>query len=136
LNVHRVSDVRQIGIHTAEPLLPDPTPFEIKIDIKKLKRYKSPGSDQILAELIQVGGEILCSKIHNLINSIWNKTDLPDQWNVSIIASIHKKGQKTDCSNYHGISLLLTSYKIVSYILLSRLSPYIDEIIGDHQCEF
>jgi hypothetical protein len=37
-----------------------------------LERYKSPGSDQIPAELIQAGGEILRSKIHKLINSIWN----------------------------------------------------------------
>jgi hypothetical protein len=39
-------------------------------------------------------------------------------------------------NNYRGISLLSTSYKILSNILLSRLSPYIDEITGDHQCEF
>jgi hypothetical protein len=49
---------------------------------------------------------------------------------------VHKKGDKTDSSNYHGISLLSISYKILSNILLSRLSPYIDEIIGDHQCGF
>jgi hypothetical protein len=36
----------------------------------------------------------------------------------------------------HIISLLLTSYKILSNILLSRLIPYADEIIGDHQCGF
>jgi hypothetical protein len=41
-----------------------------------------------------------------------------------------------NCSNHHGISLLSTSYKILSNILLSRLSPYIDEITGDHQCGF
>jgi hypothetical protein len=41
-----------------------------------------------------------------------------------------------NCSNYHGISLLSTSYKILSNILLSRLSPYIGEIIGDHLCGF
>jgi hypothetical protein len=40
------------------------------------------------------------------------------------------------CSNYRGISLLSYSYKILSNILLSRLNPYIDEIIGDHQCGF
>jgi hypothetical protein len=39
-------------------------------------------------------------------------------------------------NNYRGISLLSTSYKILSNILLSRLVPYIDEIIGDHQCGF
>jgi hypothetical protein len=46
--------------------------FAVEIAIEKLKRYKSPGSNQILAELIQAGGEILRSKIHKLINSIWN----------------------------------------------------------------
>jgi hypothetical protein len=43
---------------------------------------------------------------------------------------------KTDCNNCRRISLLSTSYKIVSNIFLSRLSPYVDEIIGDHQCGF
>jgi hypothetical protein len=47
-----------------------------------------------------------------------------------------KKGDKTACSHYRGISLLSTSYKILYNILLSRLSAYTDEIIGDHQCGF
>ena len=55
---------------------------------------------------------------------------------VSIIVPIHKKGDKTDCNNYRGISLLPTTYKILSNILLSRLIPYAEENIGDHQCGF
>jgi hypothetical protein len=47
-----------------------------------------------------------------------------------------KKGDKTDCSNYQGISLLSTTYKILSNILLSRLTPYAEEIIGEYQCGF
>jgi hypothetical protein len=61
---------------------------------------------------------------------------LPEQWKKSIIVPIYKKGDKTDCSNYRGISLLSTSYKILSNILLSRLTPNVDEIFGDHQCGF
>jgi hypothetical protein len=38
LNVHRVSDVRQIEIHTAEPLVPDRNPFEVEIAIEDLNR--------------------------------------------------------------------------------------------------
>jgi hypothetical protein len=102
----------------AEPLVPGPSRLEVEIVIAKLKKYKSPGSDEILAELIQAGGEILLSEIHKLINSVWNKKELPDQWKESIIAPIHKKGDKTDCNNYRGISLLSTSYKILSNILL------------------
>jgi hypothetical protein len=73
---YRASDVRQIEIHTAEPLVPDPSLLEVEIGTAKLKRYKSPGNDQILAEFIQTRGEILrCSKTQKLINSIWNKGD-------------------------------------------------------------
>jgi hypothetical protein len=78
----------------------------VEIAIAKLKKYKLPGSDQILIELIQAGGEILLSAIHKLINSVWNKEELPDQWNESIIVPIRKKDDKTDCNNYRGISLV------------------------------
>jgi hypothetical protein len=61
---------------------------------------------------------------------------LPQQWKESIIVSIYKKGDKTDCNNYRGISFLSTAYKILLNILLARLTPYINEIIGDHQCGF
>jgi hypothetical protein len=94
LNAHRVSDVRQIEIHRAEQLVPDPSPFEVEIAISKLKRCKSLSSDEIAAELIQAEVEILRSKIHKLIKSIWNKEDLPDQWKESIIVPFHKKGDK------------------------------------------
>jgi hypothetical protein len=70
LNVHGVHDVRQMDICKAEPLVPQPSPVEIEIAIGKLKRYKSPGTDQILAKLIRGGGEMLCSEIHKLIHSI------------------------------------------------------------------
>jgi hypothetical protein len=136
LNVRKVSDVRQIEVHMTELLVPGPSRLEVEIAIGKLKKYKLPGSDRILAELIQAGGEMLLSAIHKLINSIWNKEELPDQWKESIIVPIHEKGVKTDCNNYHGISLLSTSYTVLSNILLSRLSPYVDEIIGNHQCGF
>jgi hypothetical protein len=134
--VHNASLVRQIEVHTGEPLVPGPSHLEVEIVIAKLKKYKSPGSDQILAELIQAAGETLLSVIHKPINSIWIKEELPNQWKETIIVPIQKKGDKTDCNNYHGISLLSTSYKILRNILLSRLVPYIDEIIGDHQCGF
>jgi hypothetical protein len=68
-----------------------------------LEKYKRPRSDEIPAEFIQAGSEILLSAIHKFINSIWNKEELPDQWKESIIIPVHKKGDKTDCNNYHWI---------------------------------
>jgi hypothetical protein len=46
-------DDRQIQIQTAEPLVPDPGPSVVETAIAELKRYKSPGSDQIQAELFK-----------------------------------------------------------------------------------
>jgi hypothetical protein len=77
LNVHNASDVRQIEVHTAEQLVPGPSRLEVEIAIAKLKKYKSPGSDQIPSELIQAGGETLLSAIHKLIHFVSNKKDLP-----------------------------------------------------------
>jgi hypothetical protein len=68
------------------------------------------------------------------IESISNKEELPEEWKEAIIVPVHKKGDKTDYNNYHGITLLSTTYQILSNIILSPLSPYIDEIVGDHQC--
>jgi hypothetical protein len=49
--VHNVSDVRQIEVHTTEPLVPGPSRLEVEIATAKLKDI-SPESDQISAEQI------------------------------------------------------------------------------------
>jgi hypothetical protein len=108
----------------------------VEIHIGKLIQYKPSGTDKITTELIKAGSETLCSKIHKLFHSIWNKEELQQQWMESITVPIHKKGDKNDCNNYLGISLLSTAYKILSNILLSRLIPYVNEIIGDYECGF
>jgi hypothetical protein len=59
LNVHGVDDVRQTEMHAAEPLVHEPSCFEVGIAIEKLQRYKSPGIDQIPAELRQARGNKL-----------------------------------------------------------------------------
>jgi hypothetical protein len=66
LNVHGVHDVRRMDIHTAEPLVPEPSLVEVETAIGKLKSYKSPGTDHISAELIKAGGEILFIRYTNL----------------------------------------------------------------------
>jgi len=55
LNVHGVYDVWQTETHTAKPSVPKPSAFEFQMATEKLKRHKSPGTDQIPAEFITSG---------------------------------------------------------------------------------
>ena len=67
LNVYGAKDVRQAEIKTAEPLVPDPSAFAVELAIEKLKSHKSPGIDQIPAELIKTGVEQLAVRSINLL---------------------------------------------------------------------
>jgi hypothetical protein len=136
LDVHGVSNVRPTEIRKVGPQLPESSAIEVKMCIEKLKRHKSPGIDQIRTELNKAAGRTIRSDIHKLIISVWNKEEMPEEWKQSIIVPIYKKGDKTDCSNYTGISLFPTAYKLLPNILLSVLTLYAGEIIGDHQCGF
>jgi hypothetical protein len=77
-----------------------------------------PGSDQIPAEMIQVGVKTLLSAIHKLISSVWSKGELPDHWKEYIIVPIHKKWvTKLTIITIMEYNMLSTSYKILSNIL-------------------
>jgi len=54
----------------------------------------------------KVAGRTIRSEIHKLINSIWNKEELSEVWKESINVPIYTNGNKLDCSNYRGISLM------------------------------
>ena len=114
----------------------EPSAFEFQMAIEELKRHKSPGTVQIPTEPNKSGNRTNRSDIHKLINAIWNKEDLPEEWKELIIVPIYKNGGKTDCSNCRGISLMSTEYKILSNILLSRLTSFAETIIWDLRCGF
>jgi hypothetical protein len=86
--------------------------------------------------LIKAVGRTIYYEIYTCTYSVWNKEELPEEWKELMIVPTNNKGDKTDCSNYRGISLLSTTYKILSNILPSRLAPCAKEVIGDRQCGF
>jgi hypothetical protein len=90
--VHGVKDVGQAEIHTAEPLIPEPSASEFELAIDKLKCHKSPGIDQTPAELIKAVGKTIRLEIRKLITSVWKKEKLPEEWKESNVVPIHKKG--------------------------------------------
>jgi hypothetical protein len=69
-----------MGLSTTPPIL-----FEVEVDTDNFKKYKSPGSKQITAELIQVIGSSLISETYKLINYVNNMEELPQRWKVSTV---------------------------------------------------
>jgi len=90
--------------------VPEPSVFEFDMAIEKLKRYKL--INRIPAEFIRSGSRTIRSEIHKLIASSWNKEELPEEWKVSIIVPIYKRDDKTECSNYRGVSFCQLCIKV------------------------
>ena len=116
--------------------VPQPTTEEVRSAIQRLKNNKSAGSDGIPAELLKAAGTNFIGAFHQLLVKIWNAETMPNEWNQSIICPIHKKGDKKECKNYRGISLLNIAYKILASILSERLKTHVIKIVGSYQCGF
>jgi len=120
----------------AEPMISELTEEETYKAINNLKNWKSPGSDGIPGELIKYGGKEMHYFMFRLCQKIWKDEHLPTTWNQAVIIPLHKKGDKTKCENYRGISLLYSAYKVFAKILLNRLTPSVEENLGRYQCGF
>lgn len=114
----------------------EPTYDEFLKIITELKNNKSPGENGVTAEIWKEGGEKLHKKLFSLILQVWNENKTPSQWNTALICPILKKGDKTLCHNYRGISLLDVAYKILAKLIRNRLRIFDKENIGDYQGGF
>ena len=121
---------------TVEETNNTPTLEEVKEALNHLKCNKSPGEDGIPTELMQKGGEILSINMHELIQLVWKQETMPKEWSTSIIVSLHKKGDRTNCNNYRGLSMLNTAYKVLSRVIYKRLETSMNIICGEYQAGF
>jgi len=53
---------------------------------------------------------------------------LPQQWKESLLYQFVKRAIR--------LTVIITAYKTLSSILLARLTPYVNEVIGDRKCGF
>ena len=113
-----------------------PSYSEVCSIINKLKSNKAGGTDNIIPELIKQGGRTLKHRMYKLIIMIWEKEQLPNQWNEGIICPLYKKGNRLDCTNYRSITFVNVAYKIFWIILNHRLVDIVETELGDCQSGF
>lgn len=113
-----------------------PTYREFSEALSGMKTGKAPGPDNIPLELIQNGGLPLKTRLFSLILLIWETKNVPDDLKNATIVTIFKKGDRSDCGNYRGISLLSIAGKILAKILLKRLLKVSERILPESQGGF
>ena len=93
---------------------------------------KAAGPDAIAAEIYKYGGINLTKSLVKLFNNIWDSRAVPQEFKDATIVHIYKrKGDKSICDNHRGISLLCIAGKILTRILLNRLSLHLaDNVLG------
>jgi hypothetical protein len=103
-----------------------------------MARGKSPGSDGLPAEIFEHGGELLLLELTNLIRECWRQEKVPKQFkDANKIHLDKRKGDRSDCSNHRGISLLSVAGKIMAGLILDRLTAHLSEdILPETQCGF
>ena len=86
-----------------------PTTDEMAKAIAGLKDGKAPGGDGIPAEIWKHGGDNLLCRLHQLITNAWEGGSVPQPWKDASIVTVYKKGDRTHCGNYRGISVFFHS---------------------------
>jgi len=94
---------------------------EVRAAVSKLKTGKACGLDNILAEMLKLGGSKISMFLVTYFNNSFDKGIYPQDWAKAIIVPIHKKGNADSPDNYRGVSLLSIISKCYTSILNKRL---------------
>jgi len=112
---------------------------DVKLAIRGLKNKKSPGQDDIHPEILKIGGKLLLTVLFHIFMICWNRRCLSGDFRDTKIIWLYKnKGDRRDCNNYRGISLLCIAGKVFARLLLPRVRqiPSADRILPESQCGF
>ena len=109
---------------------------EIKDIIKTLPNNKSCGTDEIPAEFLKNIGAKGTELITKIINKIYNTGEIPNDFLQSMFVPLPKVPKARNCSDYRTISLISHTSKILLNVMKSRITPIIEEFLGESQMGF
>lgn len=101
--------------------------IEFENQIKKLKKRKAVGEDGVENEVWMYATQEMVNVYKQLVRKIWKEGGILEDWKVGIISPVYKKGNRKEVSNYRGITIMNTAYKIYAGILNDRLVKAIEQ---------
>lgn len=116
--------------------LEPPRKEEIEEAIKKLRNNKAAGPDGIPGDAIKGSIGSATHILHGLFQKIWETESFPYDWKEGHIVKLPKKGNRQECGNYRGITLLSVPGKVFNRIILERLKLKLDMKLRDEQAGF
>ena len=112
---------------------------EIGTALAQLKNAKAPGVDDIPPEALKEGGPCTVEALHSILNFVWEKEVIPDDWKRGLLVKLTKKGdleRRRLCGNWRGIMFLSISSKVLTRVILNRMKVAVDEALRDEQAGF
>jgi len=104
--------------------------------INRIKNNKSPGDDGLPIEFYKTFWNEISDFIVDVYNESYDNNIMPISMRKSIITLIHKKGDRCDISNYRPVSLTNVDYRILAFVLASRLQLVISDIVDPSQVAY
>ena len=102
-----------------------------------MKSGKACGEDSIPGEVLKACKEVLLPELYKLLCLIWQEGAVPQELRDAKIVTLYKnKGDKGDCNNYRGISLLSIVGKVYARVVLKRLQILAERVLPESQCGF
>ena len=102
----------------------------------RLKKGKSAGVDNILAELVQESGKAVITALTTICYKMWQTGEWPTLWTQSFVITLPMKGNLQKCQYYRNISLISHPSKVMLKIILNRLKPQAEKIVAEEQAGF
>jgi hypothetical protein len=104
------------------------TPFteeEVYIGLAAMNNNKAPGEDSRPIEFYNFAeSKLLVPTLTKCFNEALQSGVVPSQWKDVIISILFKKGDKRDCNNYRGLSLITHIGKLLERLIQNRLLPF------------
>ena len=106
--------------------------------IGKLKNGKAGGVSGILPEMVKAAwcGSDFLELLLDLVQSTWEKCEVPKDWSDALVVPIPNKGDLSKCDNWRSIALLDVVGKVVARIIQERLQDLAEEELPESQCGF
>ncbi|KAG0729173.1 Transposon TX1 uncharacterized protein [Chionoecetes opilio] len=112
----------------ADPPIDETAPSldEVREAVAKLRGGKAAGVCNISAELLKARGEAMTRGLHAVLTAVWQSGTIPPDWKRGLVVPIWKgKGDRQDCNNYRGITLLSVPGKVLAHLLLTRIRSHL-----------